>query len=77
MSGGNLFGTGQALVFNSDAVTLNGTPQQLEGVYYTWTEEELRKVAWKNADKPLAARFHQNGVTFGNQLLRQSYALSL
>ena len=36
--------------WGADSVTpLNGTPQLLEGVYYTWTEEELRQVAWKNA----------------------------
>jgi uncharacterized protein YyaL (SSP411 family) len=27
-----------------------GTPELLEGVFYTWKEDELRRVAWKNAD---------------------------
>lgn len=41
-----LFAAGEG----ADSVTpLNGSPQVLEGVYYTWTEEELRKVTWKNA----------------------------
>jgi hypothetical protein len=44
---GGLFAAG----WGADSVApLNGTPQVLEGVYYTWTEVELRKVAWKNAD---------------------------
>jgi len=37
--------------WGADSVTpLNGSPQVLEGIYYTWPEEELRQVAWKNAD---------------------------
>lgn len=35
----------------ADSVTpLNGSPQLVEGAYYTWTDEELRKVTWKNAE---------------------------
>ncbi|HEX3583947.1 MAG TPA: thioredoxin domain-containing protein [Thermoanaerobaculia bacterium] len=42
-----LFAAGEG----ADSVTpLDGSPQLIEGVYYTWTEEELRKVTWKNAD---------------------------
>jgi hypothetical protein len=35
----------------ADSITpVGGSPQLVEGVYYTWTQEELRRVAWKNAD---------------------------
>jgi hypothetical protein len=42
-----LFAAGEG----ADSVApVNGAPQVVEGAYYTWTEEELRRVAWKNAD---------------------------
>ena len=42
-----LFAAGEG----ADSVTPgNGSPQIVEGAYYTWTEEELRRVVWKNAD---------------------------
>ncbi|HEX7190972.1 MAG TPA: DUF255 domain-containing protein, partial [Thermoanaerobaculia bacterium] len=42
-----LFAAGEG----ADSVTpVNGSPQIVEGAYYSWSEEELRRVAWKNAD---------------------------